>query len=129
VVAGIEDALESRKQGLRCAHRDQDFLVCRLDGVFGRQLFLERGAQLGQAGRGRIVGLVFDQRADGSVLDFLGRLEERLPAVECVDRKALGAQLHDLVANLHDVGESNFIQPLGQPNPAHFCRHGFVSSL
>ena len=35
---------------------------------------------------------------------------------------------HDLVANLHDVGESNLVQPLCQANPARF-RHGHTVSF
>ena len=47
---------------------------------------------------------------------------------ECMDLQALGAHGHDLVANLHDVREAHFIQPLGQADSTFFCRHAFSLS-
>ena len=62
--------------------------------------------------------LVIDQGAYGGELDVVGGFEERLAAVQRVHREPFGAHRHDLVADLHDVGEANFVQPPGQTNPA-----------
>ncbi len=37
------------------------------------------------------------------------------------------AQFHHLVADLHDVGETNFVKATGQANPAYFRGHDCAS--
>ena len=47
---------------------------------------------------------------DGGVLDGLGRFKIRLSAVEGVDGQAGLAQLQHLVADLHDIGKTDFVE-------------------
>ncbi len=119
VIAGIEHALEGCVEALRAADGDDHFVGGDVDFVFGGKLLRPApGADGKQAGRRSVVGLVFDQRADGGELDVIGRLEEGLAAVQRVHLEPLGAHGHHLVANLHDVGEANLVEPPGQPNSA-----------
>jgi hypothetical protein len=41
-----------------------------------------------------------------------------------VDLLAGGAKSHDLIANLHNVGEANFVEALGEAQSAYFGSHG-----
>ena len=43
-----------------------------------------------------------------------------------MDLLALGAHRHHLVANLHDVGESNFVETLCEADAALLCCLSFL---
>ena len=87
--------------------------------VFGLQLAGDGGAQRVDAGGGRVPRPVLNQGAHRSVLDGVGSFEEWLSAVKGVDRFACRAQFEDLVANLHDVGEADFVEAPGEMD--RFC--------
>ena len=71
--------------------------------------------------------LVLHQGADRGKLDLVGSLEIGLAAVQRMNLQPLGAHRHHLVANLHDIGEADFVQPLGQSYPAQLGRSHSVS--
>ena len=89
-----------------------------MDAVFLRKFLDKRRAQGQHPGRRRVVGLVLHQGLNGCEFDVGRRLKEWLAAVQGVHLKAARSQLHHLVADLHDIGESNLVQPLCQPDPA-----------
>jgi hypothetical protein len=57
------------------------------------------------------------------VLHGLGRIEEWLAAVKGMDGLAGGTQFENLIANLHDVGESDFVETIGDAHCAPFGCH------
>ena len=82
IVSGIEHALECCIQALRAANRGDYLIGGDMNAVFSRQLFDQGLAQRKQAGRWRVVRLVFNQGPDGGELDVVGSLEEGLTAVQ-----------------------------------------------
>jgi len=111
---------------LRAANGGDDLVGGGGDVVFGDELGGQGFTQRGDAGGGSVVGLVFDEGMDCRVLDRLGGFEVRLAAVEHVDFFAGGAEGHDLVADLHDVGEADFIESLGDTQATCFAGHGMA---
>ncbi len=73
------------------------------------------------------MGLVLDQRLDSRELDLLGRFEVGFAAVERMHLETIGPHPHDLVANLHNVGESYLVKSLCQADSALLCRHRSIS--
>ena len=94
-----------------------------VDAVAFAQLVGDRLAQFGNSRRRRIAGFVFTERGRGGSFDVIGSRTKRFATFELIDRSALGPQLHDAIANLHDVGKADFVETLGQMKPSGRCEH------
>ena len=126
VIARIKHALKGSIQGLRAANRRNHLVGRHVDSIFRGKLLHQRLAQRQHARRRRIMRVVLHQRLHRRVLDRLRRLKIRLAAVQRVHLQTLCPHFHDLVANLHDIRESNLIQAFCQADPTRF-RHGLRS--
>ena len=64
--------------------------------------------------------VILNQRPHGRIFDRLGRLKVRLAAMQRMHLDSFGAHLHDLVANLHNIRESDLVQSLCEANSILF---------
>ena len=73
------------------------------------------------------MSMVFDEGMDRRVFDRLGGFEVGLAAVKHMDLFTGRTQGHDLIADLHDIGEADFVEALGETQAA--CIGGHRSSF
>src|SRR5437588_5485558 len=89
LVAWVDDRLERAEESLHAAVKNYHVRLARVDSVTLAKLRGDDRAQFGYAGRGRVARLVVAEGARHRLLDLVGRVEERLAALELIeDRKS-----------------------------------------
>jgi hypothetical protein len=114
-------------EGLAAADCRDDLIRRRGDVVLFCELFGQGFAQRSDAAGWGVVCLILYETLNGRVLDGVGGFEVGLAAVQHMNLFASSAEGHDLVANLDDVGEAYFVEPLGQAEVACFSGHRIAS--
>jgi len=128
VVASIEDALEGGVEGVSAAGGDEDVFFLAADFVALLEFGGESGTQRLDSGAGRVAGVIRGERVGHGLLDGLGRVKKRLATVQAPDGVSGFAEGEDFVADLNNVREADFIEPVSELRRRAICHVGTPNS-
>src|SRR5205809_3901268 len=123
IMTRVHDRLKSAESPLHTAvNYDHIFLVGR--NAIALTQFLGNGAaQLRNAGGWCIACLVLTQGSAHALFDVVRSLAIRFAAFKLINRCAFCPQLHNPVANQHNIGKAYLVEPGSKPKQGSSGRH------